>query len=89
MCVSDFHWGAMENWDLVIYRETYLLYDPTISSVEERYLATSVIAHELSHQVILNVYDEYSFIFHLASNLHVDRLSLNIQFLRFMHPIFL
>ena len=55
MCVSDFHWGAMENWGLVIYREVYLLYDPIISSIEERYLTTSVIAHELSHQVSLNI----------------------------------
>lgn len=50
MCVSDFDAGAMENWGLVIYRETYLLYDPVVSSVEERYDATEVIAHELAHQ---------------------------------------
>ena len=51
MCVSDFDAGAMENWGLVIYRETYLLYDPIISSVAERYDVAEVIAHELAHQV--------------------------------------
>ena len=51
MCVPDFDAGAMENWGLVIYRESRLLYDDVISSVFERYDATRVIAHEITHQV--------------------------------------
>ena len=51
MCVPDFDAGAMENWGLVIYREVYLVYDPIISSPNDKYSVTSVIAHELAHQV--------------------------------------
>ena len=51
MCVPDFDAGAMENWGLVIYRETYLLYDDVVSSVNEKYRTAEVIAHELAHQV--------------------------------------
>jgi len=50
MCVPDFDAGAMENWGLVIYREVYLVYDPIISSPNDKYSVTSVIAHELAHQ---------------------------------------
>jgi len=52
MCVPDFDAGAMENWGLVIYRETYLLYDNKtgISGVNDQYRIVSVIAHELAHQ---------------------------------------
>ena len=51
MCVPDFSAGAMENWGLVIYRETLLLYDDIISSVSDKFSTVSVIAHELAHQV--------------------------------------
>ena len=55
MCVPDFDAGAMENWGLVIYRETYLLFDNAteypVSGVTDQYRIVSVIAHELAHQV--------------------------------------
>merc|ERR1719234_1747850 len=54
MCVPDFDAGAMENWGLVIYRETYLLFDNAtdypVSGVTDQYRIVSVIAHELAHQ---------------------------------------
>merc|ERR1719383_1380027 len=52
MCVPDFDAGAMENWGLVIYRETYLLFDNTtgISSVTDQFDVAITIAHELAHQ---------------------------------------
>ncbi len=41
----------MENWGLVTYRESALLYDPAkTAQVSEEYLV-QVIAHEISHQV--------------------------------------
>lgn len=43
--------GAMENWGLITYRETYMLYDPNVSSTADRQLVAVVIAHELAHQV--------------------------------------
>ena len=55
MCVPDFDAGAMENWGLVIYREVYLVYDTIISSPSNKYSVTSVIAHELAHQVSKNI----------------------------------
>ena len=40
----------MENWGLVTYRETALLYNPETSSVNDQEWVAKVIAHELSHQ---------------------------------------
>ena len=53
MCVPDFGAGATENWGLVLYRETYLLYDATLSTPRDKYAVTSVISHELSHMVCI------------------------------------
>nr|XP_026693041.1 endoplasmic reticulum aminopeptidase 2-like isoform X4 [Ciona intestinalis] len=50
VAVPDFAAGAMENWGLVTYRETALLYDPMTSSVKDKQWVATVIAHELSHQ---------------------------------------
>ena len=41
----------MENWGLVIYREIYLLFSDTESSVFNRHRVAHVISHELAHQV--------------------------------------
>lgn len=49
IALPDFNAGAMENWGLVTYRETALLYDPLISSTGNKERVTSVIAHELAH----------------------------------------
>ncbi|XP_043934238.1 aminopeptidase Ey-like [Protopterus annectens] len=50
IALPDFAAGAMENWGLITYRETSLLYDPATSSVKTREWVTIVIAHELAHQ---------------------------------------
>lgn len=48
--IPDFSAGAMENWGLLTYRETGILYDPeTTSSVAQQRIA-AVIAHEQAHQ---------------------------------------
>ncbi|KAG7242610.1 hypothetical protein INR49_020323 [Caranx melampygus] len=49
IALPDFNAGAMENWGLVTYRETALLYDPTESSTANKERVTTVISHELAH----------------------------------------
>ena len=41
----------MENWGLVTYRETALLYNPTEDSESSKQRVAVIIAHELAHQV--------------------------------------
>lgn len=49
IALPDFRAGAMENWGLVTYRETALLYDPVLSSTGNKERVATVIAHELAH----------------------------------------
>lgn len=51
IALPDFNAGAMENWGLVTYRETSLLFDPLSSSSSNKERVVTVIAHELAHQV--------------------------------------
>ena len=51
VAIPDFGAGAMENWGLLLFRETALLatkQDSSISSVRD---VTLTIAHEMSHMV--------------------------------------
>uniref|UniRef100_A0A182SPU1 Aminopeptidase n=1 Tax=Anopheles maculatus TaxID=74869 RepID=A0A182SPU1_9DIPT len=50
IAIPDFASGAMENWGLITYRETALLYHPNISTASNKHRVASVIAHELAHQ---------------------------------------
>ncbi|XP_040925994.1 aminopeptidase N isoform X2 [Betta splendens] len=49
VALPDFDAGAMENWGLVTYRETALLYDPILSSTGNKERVITVISHELAH----------------------------------------
>ncbi|XP_068595934.1 aminopeptidase Ey-like [Brachionichthys hirsutus] len=49
IALPDFFFGAMENWGLVTYRETNLLYDPVTSSNRNKETTATIIAHELAH----------------------------------------
>ncbi|KAJ8311423.1 hypothetical protein KUTeg_010778 [Tegillarca granosa] len=49
VAVPDFSGGAMENWGLVIYRETALLFDPEVSSSQNQLMVTLIVAHEIAH----------------------------------------
>lgn len=51
VAIPDFESGAMENWGLITYQKTSLLFDPKTSSASDRLWVTKVIAHELAHQV--------------------------------------
>ncbi|XP_041036385.1 glutamyl aminopeptidase [Carcharodon carcharias] len=50
IAIPDFGTGAMENWGLVTFRETNLLFDQNESSSYNQQRVASVIAHELVHQ---------------------------------------
>ncbi|XP_067616962.1 glutamyl aminopeptidase-like [Eurosta solidaginis] len=49
VAVPDFVTGAMENWGLVTYRETSLLYEEGVSSSKNRQSVAGTIAHEFAH----------------------------------------
>lgn len=50
VALPDFSSGAMENWGLITYREVALLADPKTTSLSNKHMIATVIAHELSHQ---------------------------------------
>ncbi|XP_063887402.1 aminopeptidase N-like [Scylla paramamosain] len=50
VAIPDFAAGAMENWGLITYRETAMLYDPKVSSAYNKQRVAIVVAHELAHQ---------------------------------------
>lgn len=54
IAIPDFSAGAMENWGLITYRETALLYDEAFSSNSNKERIASIIAHELAHMVRFN-----------------------------------
>eukprot|EP01097_Dermamoeba_algensis_P006404 TRINITY_DN4015_c0_g1_i1.p1 TRINITY_DN4015_c0_g1~~TRINITY_DN4015_c0_g1_i1.p1 ORF type:complete len:856 (+),score=234.34 TRINITY_DN4015_c0_g1_i1:115-2682(+) len=49
LAVSDFAFGAMENWGLVTFRETALLVDSQNTSTSAKQYVALVVAHELTH----------------------------------------
>ncbi|KAJ9168198.1 hypothetical protein P3X46_019754 [Hevea brasiliensis] len=50
IAVPDFAAGAMENYGLVTYRETALLFDDKHSAAANKQRVVTVVAHELAHQ---------------------------------------
>lgn len=50
VAVPDFAAGAMENWGILTFRETYVLSDPAVSSAADKQDVAIVVAHELAHQ---------------------------------------
>ncbi|XP_068650425.1 aminopeptidase M1 [Aristolochia californica] len=50
VAIPDFALGAMENYGLVTYRETALLYDDQNSAAVNKQRIAIVVAHELAHQ---------------------------------------
>ncbi|KAK4599003.1 hypothetical protein RGQ29_009192 [Quercus rubra] len=50
VAIPDFAFGAMENYGLITYRETALLYDDHHSAATNKQRVVIVVAHELAHQ---------------------------------------
>ncbi|GIZ03224.1 thyrotropin-releasing hormone-degrading ectoenzyme [Caerostris extrusa] len=48
--IPNFLHAAMENWGLITFDETALLYDPSKSGMESKVFVTLVLGHELAHQ---------------------------------------
>ncbi|XP_029666932.1 aminopeptidase N-like [Formica exsecta] len=48
--IPDFGAGAMENWGLVTYRESALLYTEGKTTTQDKQSIATVIVHEFSHQ---------------------------------------
>jgi len=49
IAIPDFAAGAMENWGLITYRETALLFDETKSSAKIKQRVALVVSHECAH----------------------------------------
>lgn len=55
VAIPDFAAGAMENWGLITYRLTSILYDPQLTSASSKQWISVVVAHELAHQWFGNI----------------------------------
>lgn len=55
VAIPDFGAGAMENWGLITYRMTSILYDPLQTSASGKQWIATVVAHELAHQWFGNI----------------------------------
>ena len=51
IAIPDFVSGAMEHWGLITFRETNILFDPEEASSANQQRVSTVVAHEVSHQV--------------------------------------
>lgn len=50
IAIPDFGAGAMENWGLITYRETALLFKEGVSNANNKERIAIVVSHELAHQ---------------------------------------
>ncbi|BES97198.1 aminopeptidase [Nesidiocoris tenuis] len=50
IALPDFAAGAMENWGLITYRESTMLYQEGVSASRHKQRVGTVVAHELAHQ---------------------------------------
>lgn len=50
IAIADFSAGAMENWGLVTYRETFVLVDPENTSLIRKQSIALTVGHEIAHQ---------------------------------------
>lgn len=52
LAIPDFQAGAMENWGIITYRETLMIYNDKENSPYNQFRITAVIGHEIAHMVI-------------------------------------
>ncbi|CAF1156557.1 unnamed protein product [Didymodactylos carnosus] len=53
--IPDFSAGAMENWGLITYRETALLYNNKTGNLANKLRVGEVVSHEVAHQWFGNI----------------------------------
>jgi aminopeptidase N len=51
VAVPDFNSGAMENWGIIMYRESAFFYKQGVSSETNKQRIALIVAHELAHMV--------------------------------------
>jgi len=51
IAIPSLSFGAMEHWGLITYRMKNLLYSPVNSAISDKLKISSIVAHELAHQV--------------------------------------
>ena len=51
VALTNFQFGAMENWGLIVYREEFVLILPGYTSALAKAQIGSIIGHELAHNV--------------------------------------
>lgn len=49
IAIPDFPYGAMENWGLITYKETKLLYNEATSNADDKLEISITVSHELAH----------------------------------------
>ncbi|XP_049546882.1 thyrotropin-releasing hormone-degrading ectoenzyme-like [Anopheles darlingi] len=55
LAVPKFYFSAMENWGLVVYEESYLLYDESTGTNRDKENVITTIVHEFVHQFFGNL----------------------------------
>jgi aminopeptidase N len=51
IAVPKYGEAAMENWGLIVYGESVLLWDPKESTEDEKEKIATLVSHEIAHQV--------------------------------------
>ena len=64
VAIPDFYYGAMENWGLITFRESALLYSEDDTTADSKIRIASIIAHEIAHFVSV-LFSVYSCVFTL------------------------
>ena len=82
LAVPDFLIGAMEDWGLVMFRRSYLVYDEQFCSTDVKLAMTKVIAHELAHQVIYAANHLVKMVCHIIFQTTVKRTAPSVSMMR-------
>ena len=68
IAIPDFTSGAMENWGLITFRETALLYNKRTGSSNAKRRVAMVVSHELAHMWFGNLGQRFQLKFSLFNS---------------------